>query len=80
MGWRWGWRRGWGGWSPWPGNGPFSYLPPWERPGWRFGRGACWRLFGNPWLYSAYTYPYTGYYTPWYAPWYSMPYYPPYWW
>ncbi|ADL18474.1 hypothetical protein ASAC_0066 [Acidilobus saccharovorans 345-15] len=31
MGW---WRFGrWGG-GPWPGHGPFSYLPPWERPGW----------------------------------------------
>lgn len=26
----------------WPGFGPFSHLPPWERPGWYF-RGACWR-------------------------------------
>jgi len=23
--------EGWRG--PWPGHGPFSYLPPWERPG-----------------------------------------------
>ncbi|MCP8304378.1 MAG: hypothetical protein H3Z50_02780 [archaeon] len=41
MGWR-GWGRfgrGRGGWSrPWPRRGPFSYLPPWYRPGW-FGRG-----------------------------------------
>jgi len=31
-------------WKPgiWPGFGPFSHLPPWERPGWLFGRGACW--------------------------------------
>jgi hypothetical protein len=28
--------------SAWPGRGPFSDLPPWERPGWRNGRGACW--------------------------------------
>ena len=45
----WGWRgRGWGGggWAgPWPGRGPFSYLPPWQRPGWLYGRGACWWLF-----------------------------------
>lgn len=30
------WWRGYRGgpWSgPWPGHGPFSYLPPWERPG-----------------------------------------------
>jgi len=52
----WSWSRGWGGWrgsrgwfSPWPGNGPFSYLPPWERPGWVFGRGGCW-LYWYPWL------------------------------
>ncbi|MDK2794857.1 MAG: hypothetical protein PWQ22_175 [Archaeoglobaceae archaeon] len=34
--------RGWG-FKRWPGFGPFSHLPPWERPGWIFGRGACWR-------------------------------------
>ena len=33
--------------GPWPGRGPFSHLPPWERPGWLYGRGACWWLF-NP--------------------------------
>ena len=42
MGWR-GRGRGWSG--PWPGRGPFSYLPPWQRPGWLYGRGACWWLF-----------------------------------
>jgi hypothetical protein len=26
----------------WPGNGPFRHLPPWERPGWIYGRGSCW--------------------------------------
>jgi len=41
MGWR-GRGRGW------PGRGPFSYLPPWQRPGWLYGRGACW------WLYPPY--------------------------
>jgi hypothetical protein len=41
-------RRGRGGWGgPWPGRGPFSYLPPWQRPGWLYGRGACWWLY-NP--------------------------------
>ena len=76
MGWRGGW--GWGGWwSPWPGRGPFSYLPPWLRPGWLFGRGACWWLFGwpwglrwwLPWIYGYYPcygdwwpYPWAGYY------------------
>lgn len=28
----------------WPGRGPFSNLPPWQRPGWVYGRGACWWL------------------------------------
>jgi len=74
----WGWRgRGWAG--PWPGRGPFSYLPPWQRPGWLFGRGACWWLFGpyawgmwaNPWywywsLYTPYAYPWSLYAHPWY--------------
>jgi len=40
-----GW-RGRGAFGPWPGRGPFSYLPPWQRPGWLYGPGACWRLFG----------------------------------
>ena len=39
----WWFGRRWRG--PWPGNGPFSYLPPWERPGWKFGRGACWYAY-----------------------------------
>jgi hypothetical protein len=40
-----GWRgRGWA--APWPGRGPFSNLPPWQRPGWLYGRGACWYLYG----------------------------------
>ncbi|MGV9102528.1 MAG: DUF5320 domain-containing protein [Promethearchaeia archaeon] len=38
-----GWGRGRGG-SLWPGNGPFSHLPPWERPGWLYGPGSCWAL------------------------------------
>ena len=25
----------------WPGFGPYCDLPPWERPGWVYGRGAC---------------------------------------
>ncbi len=52
MAWGWG-GRGRGGWfGPWPGRGPFSHLPPWERPGWQFGRGACWWLFGPPAWYE----------------------------
>jgi hypothetical protein len=40
-----GWRgRGTAG--PWPGRGPYSNLPPWERPGWLYGRGACWYMYG----------------------------------
>ncbi len=69
-GWGGGWRWGWSG--PWPGRGPFSHLPPWQRPGWLFGRGACWWLFGGPW----------GWYRPW-TPYYAYPpfYYPYYpWW
>ena len=54
MAWGWG-GRGRGGWfGPWPGRGPFSHLPPWERPGWMFGRGACWWLFGPPGGYGRY--------------------------
>ncbi len=40
---------GWRG--RWPGRGPFSNLPPWERPGWLYGRGACYWLY-NPNLQS----------------------------
>jgi len=67
MGWRGGrYARGFGGWSsPWPGRGPFSFLPPWQRPGWWFGRGACWWLF-NPYIAIA----------PYYYPPYSLYYYP----
>jgi len=45
--------------GPWPGHGPFSHLPPWERPGWVYGRGACWR-FINPWPQSGDGYPPAG--------------------
>ncbi|HID42032.1 MAG TPA: hypothetical protein EYP33_07785 [Pyrodictium sp.] len=31
--------------GPWPGRGPWSHLPPRERPGWLLGRGWC------RWLY-----------------------------
>ena len=42
-----GWRGRGGGWAgPWPGRGPFSYLPPWQRPGWMFSFG---RGFGRWW-------------------------------
>ena len=29
----------------WPGNGPFSHLPPWQRPGWLYGPGSCWYIY-----------------------------------
>lgn len=32
----------------WPGRGPFSDLPPWERPGRLYGRGACYYIYGAP--------------------------------
>jgi len=40
-----GYRRGnnWAG--NWPGRGPFSHLPPWQRPGWQHGRGTCWYFY-----------------------------------
>lgn len=41
-------RSGW--YDSWPGRGPFSDLPPWERPGWTYGRGACWRFLGSPYI------------------------------
>jgi hypothetical protein len=31
-----------------PGNGPFSHLPPWQRPGYLYGRGACRYLYTAP--------------------------------
>ncbi len=34
--------------GPWPGAGPFSYLPPWQRPGWVYGRGAFNPYAGHP--------------------------------
>lgn len=47
-----GWRGRGGG--RWPGRGPFSNLPPWQRPGWLYGRGACWWLYGLPRAYLPY--------------------------
>lgn len=31
----------------WPGRGPFRHLPPWERPGWLYGPGACWWFYAQ---------------------------------
>jgi hypothetical protein len=45
------WRRGGrgrgrgGNQGPYPGHGPFSHLPPWQRPGWLYGPGSCWYLY-----------------------------------
>lgn len=43
-----GWGRGRVG--PWPGRGPFSYLPPWQRPGWPRGRRCRWWYMYPPYL------------------------------
>ncbi len=35
-----GWRGRGGGWNKrWSSGGPFSDLPPWQRPGWQYGGG-----------------------------------------
>ncbi|HIP56573.1 MAG TPA: hypothetical protein EYH02_00660 [Ignisphaera aggregans] len=66
---RWGWV------GPYPGRGPWSHLPPWMRPGWIWGKGACWWLFGLPyWIMRAW---YPPPIVPWYAIWrYPIPWYP----
>jgi|YelNatPaOPRAMG01_1025707.scaffolds.fasta_scaffold43218_2 hypothetical protein len=69
-------------WFIWPGRGPFRYLPPWMRPGWLYGRGACWWLF-RPYTWYGYTpSPFTSWYNPfWYMPWYRpIEPTPQYWW
>ena len=48
MAYRWAGRGRGGSCGAWPGRGPFSDLPPWERPGWKYGRGACLRFAGSP--------------------------------
>ncbi|MCD6491020.1 MAG: DUF5320 domain-containing protein [Candidatus Njordarchaeia archaeon] len=47
----------WGWWGFWPGRGPFSYLPPWLRPGWLLGPGSGWWLLFTgqyPWFPAGY--------------------------
>ncbi len=39
--------RGRGQYGSWPGRGPFCNLPPWQRPGWLYGRGSCWYLYSQ---------------------------------
>jgi hypothetical protein len=50
----WGWRGRGAGWTgPWPGRGPFSHLPPWQRPGWLYGLGrgySGWPGAYPPWV------------------------------
>jgi len=41
----------------WPGFGPFSHLPPWERSGWLFGRCACWYYFWPKYYRRSYRIP-----------------------
>ena len=70
----WGWRGRGAGWAgPWPGRGPFSYLPPWQRPGWLFGFG---RGFGR-WLWAYPYYPWVCARFPWLPRWWWA--YPQYW-
>lgn len=48
-----GWRRSY--FNQWSGNGPFSYLPPWQRPGRAFGGrgyGRWWN--GDPRICAAF--------------------------
>lgn len=52
------WNRPWRG--PYPGNGPWSHLPPWQRPGWIFGGGWYWLQYLGRYSYqNPYTPPYT---------------------
>jgi len=66
-------RRGRGGMraGPWPGRGPFSYLPPWQRPGWLFGG---YGLGGGPgFRWQSYSYgPWTCRRFPWLPRWWWM--------
>jgi hypothetical protein len=85
MGWR-GGGRGRSGY--WPGRGPFSSLPPWQRPGWLYGYGrglGLGRGYGLGYYGSGYRYsPYVCQRFPWLPRWwwanpsygYSWP-YPP---
>ena len=43
------WCRGRGWIASHPGHGPWSHIPPWERPGWYFGGGWCWYWLAPYW-------------------------------
>jgi hypothetical protein len=73
MGWRGiGWSR------RWPGNGPFSNLPPWQRPGWIYGFGRGFYGYSRPYGYASYS-PYGySYYSPYSCA--RFPWLPRWWW
>lgn len=51
-----GWRgRGGGRSGRWPGRGPFSNLPPWQRPGRIYGFGRGFYGYGGPYGYGSYS-------------------------
>ena len=71
---RMGWRgRGGGSGGRWPGRGPFSNLPPWQRPGWLFGYGRGLGYYGRGLGYYGRGYGYTSPYScarfPWLPRW-----------
>ncbi|MGD2142772.1 MAG: DUF5320 domain-containing protein [Candidatus Bathyarchaeota archaeon] len=64
-----GWRGRGGGWSGrWPGRGPFSHLPPWQRPGWLYRYGRGYYGYGRPYGYG-YVSPYSCARFPWLPRW-----------
>jgi len=65
-----GWRgRGGGRGGRWPGAGPFSNLPPWQRPGRLYGYGRGYGLgYGRPYGYGDSS-PYTCARFPWLPRW-----------
>jgi hypothetical protein len=66
---RMGWRGRGGGWGGrWPGRGPFSYLPPWQRPGWIYGFGRGLYGYGRTYGYGSYS-PYSCARFPWLPRW-----------
>lgn len=65
---RMGWRGRGGGGGRWPGRGPFSNLPPWQRPGWIYGYGRGSYGYGGPSGYGYYS-PYSCARFPWLPRW-----------